>query len=146
MRLNVQSDYALRLLMHLAVNKDALVTIAEIAERYAISRSHLMKVAYVLGQEGFVKTVRGRSGGLRLARSAQDICIGNVVRCMEGDFALVECFQGGKGECLITPACKLKRVLHEAMSAFLVVLDQYSVHDLVARNPALRTLLTSEAA
>lgn len=146
MRLNVQTDYALRLLMHLAVNKDALVTIAETADHYRISRNHLMKVAYILGREGFVETVRGRSGGLRLARPAREIGVGDVVRRMEGDFALVECFQDGKGECLITPACKLKGVLHEAMAAFIATLDQYSIHDLTARNPGLKTLLASEAA
>ncbi|MCA8895685.1 MAG: RrF2 family transcriptional regulator [Agrobacterium albertimagni] len=146
MRLNVQSDYALRLLMHLAVNDDALVTIAEIASRFDISRAHLMKVAHILGQEGLIETVRGRSGGLRLARSAQDVSVGAVVRRMEGDFALVECFQGGKGECLITPACKLKGVLHEAMVAFLAVLDQYTIHDLVTRNSGLKKLLAFEAA
>lgn len=146
MRLNVQTDYALRLLMHLAVNRDALVTIAEAAERYRISRNHLMKVAYILGREGFVETVRGRSGGLRLAMPAQDICVGEVVRRMEADFALVECFQDGRGECLITPACRLKGALHEAMAAFLTALDQYTIHNLVTRNPNLRILLGSQAA
>lgn len=146
MRLNVQTDYALRLLMHLAVNNGALVTIAEIAKRYRISRNHLMKVAYILGREGFIETVRGRSGGLRLARPAQDICVGAVVRRMEGDFALVECFQDGKSECLITPACKLKGVMHEAMATFLAVLDQYTIHNLTMRNPDLKILLGSAAA
>ncbi len=146
MRLNVQSDYALRLLMHLAVNRDTLVTIAEVAERFQISRNHLMKVAYILGREGFVEAVRGRSGGLRLGRPPEDIRIGDVVRRMEGDFALVECFQGGKGECLITPACRLKGALHKAMAAFLAALDQYTLHNLVTRNPDLKILLGSEAA
>lgn len=146
MRLNVQTDYALRLLMHLAVNPDALVTIAEAADRYGISRNHLMKVAHILGREEFIETVRGRSGGLRLARPAREICVGDVVRCIEGDFALVECFQDGKEECLITPACKLKGVLHQAMAAFLTVLDQYTIHHLVTRNPDLKILLGSEAA
>ncbi len=146
MRLNVQTDYALRLLMHLAVNRGKLVTIAEVSERYAISRNHLMKVAHALGREGFVETVRGRAGGLRLAKPAQEIKVGDVVRRMEGDFAIVECFQNGKGECLVTPACKLKGVLHEALGAFLATLDDYSIQNLVARNPGLRTLLASEAA
>ncbi len=145
-RLNVQTDFALRLLMHLSVNSAELVTIADIAERFAISRNHLMKVAYILGREGFVETVRGRSGGLRLARPAREIRVGDVVRRMESDFALVECLQDGKSECLITPACKLKGVFQAAMAAFHAALDQYSIHDLTARNPALRTLLASEAA
>jgi Rrf2 family nitric oxide-sensitive transcriptional repressor len=141
MRLNLQSDYALRLLMHLAVNQRELVTIAAVAERYRISRNHLMKVAHVLGREGIIETVRGRSGGLRLARPARSIVIGDVVRRMEGDFALVECFPGGNGACLITPACRLKKVLHEAVQAFLTVLDQYTIDDLVRDNARLRGLL-----
>ncbi len=146
MRLNVQTDYALRLLMHLAVNKGALVTIADVADRYQISRNHLMKVAFLLGREGFVETVRGRAGGMRLGRPPQDIRVGDVVRRMEPDFALVQCFQAGNEECLITPACKLKSVLHEAMSAFLAELDQHTIHSMVTRNPRLKSLLGAAAA
>ena len=146
MRLNLQSDYALRLLMHLAVNRNNLCTIAEVATRYKISRNHLMKVAHLLGQEGFIETLRGRSGGLRLAVEPKSIVIGDVVRRTEGDFAVVECFQADSGACLITPACRLKGVLAEAVEAFLSVLDSYSLDDLVRRNPALRDLLKAEAA
>lgn len=146
MRLNVQSDYALRLLMDLAVNRDRLMTIADVAERFGISKNHLMKVANTLGRNGAIETVRGRAGGLRLGRPASEITVGEVVCCMEGDFAIVECFQGGKGQCLITPACRLKGVLHEAMEAFLAVLDRYTIEDLVKRNPALKALLDMEAA
>lgn len=146
MRLNLQSDYALRLLMHLAVNRSALCTIAEVAERYDISKNHLMKVAHLLSREGFIETVRGRTGGLRLAHSPADILVGDVVRRMEGDFAVVECFQQNGGHCLITPTCRLKLVLGEALEAFLAVLDDYSLDDLVRRNPALRRLLATEAA
>ena len=145
MRLNLQTDYALRLLMHLAVTDD-IVTIAEIAARYRISKNHLMKVAHILGREELIETVRGRSGGLRLAPHARDARVGDIVRLMEADLALVECFQGGKGECLITPACRLKNVLREALDAFLDVLDQYTINDLVKRNPPLRVLLGGNAA
>lgn len=146
MRLNVQSDYALRLLMHLAVNRDRLTTIAEIADRYAISKNHLMKVANHLGRDGFIETVRGRSGGLRLARSPAAIVVGDVVRRMEGDFALVECFEAGTGTCLITPSCRLKGVLRSAMEAFLSELDNHTIHDLASDNIGLRILLTEDAA
>lgn len=146
MRLNLQTDYALRLLMHLAVNEDRLCTIADIADRYGISKNHLMKVAHLLGREGFIETVRGRSGGLRLARAASEIVVGDVVRRMEADFAIVECFEGGAGECMITPACRLKGVLNEAVKAFLGALDGYSLGDLVRRNASLRALLEEEAA
>ena len=146
MRLNLQSDYALRLLMHLAVNRGELCTIADIAARYGISKNHLMKVAHVLGQEGFIETLRGRAGGLRLALPPGEILVGDVVRHTEVDFAVVECLQSDGGACLVTPACRLKSVLREAMEAFLSVLDGYSLDDLVRRNPALRRLLQGEAA
>lgn len=146
MRLNLQSDFALRLLMQLATNPDTLCTIADIAASYGISRTHLMKVANTLGREGFVETVRGRSGGLRLGREAGLISIGEVVRKIEGDFALVECLQEGKNNCLITPTCRLKGVLAEATQAFMDVLDNYTIADLVANNDALHELLNLEAA
>ena len=146
MRLNLQTDYALRLLMHLAVNADTLSTIADVAARYGISKNHLMKVAHILGKEGVIETVRGRAGGLRLARPAEEIVIGDVVRLMEADLAIVECFQGGDGQCLITPGCRLKGVLTEALEAFLSVLDQYTVDQLTRRNSKLRALLLTEAA
>ncbi len=146
MRLTVHSDYALRMLMHLAVNNDRLTTIAEIAERFDVSKNHLMKVAQSLAQMGVVESVRGRGGGLALARQADAISLGAVVRRLERNSALVECFPGGGGACLITPSCKLKGVLAEAQEAFFAVLDKYSVHDLVKRNPALRALLLEDAA
>ncbi|MEM9616964.1 MAG: Rrf2 family transcriptional regulator [Pseudomonadota bacterium] len=146
MRLNLQTDYALRLLMHLAVNEGRLSTIADVAERYAISKNHLMKVAHILGREGVIETVRGRSGGLRLACPAGKIIVGRIVRMMEADLALVECFQGGANECVITPACRLKGMLGEAVDAFLSVLDQYTIENLIRRNRKLHALLHTEAA
>ena len=146
MRLNVQSDYALRLLMQLAVQDGELVTIAEVAERFGVSKNHLMKIASVLARQGYIESARGRSGGLRLARPAEKISVGEVIRCTEADFAIVECFQEGKSQCLITPCCRLQRVLGEAVEAFLAVLDRYSLEDLVRRNPELRLLLGKGAA
>lgn len=146
MRLNLQSDYALRLLIHLAAKEGELVTIGEVADRFRISKNHLMKVAFVLGREGFIETVRGRSGGLRLARKGGAIRLGDVVRRMEGDLALVECFPGGAGGCLIVSACRLRGVLHEALEAFLSVLDRYTIDDLTKNNFKLRDLLQGEAA
>lgn len=146
MRLNLQTDYALRLLMHLAVNEEHLCTIAEIAERYDISKNHLMKVAHALGKEGVIGTVRGRSGGLHLAQPATEIVIGDIVRLMEADLAVVECFQGGSNQCAITPACRLKGVFGEAVNAFLKVLDNYTIDHLVRRNTKLHVLLQVEAA
>ena len=146
MRLNLQSDYALRLLMHLAAKEGELVTVRQVADRFRISQNHMMKVAHVLGREGFIETVRGRSGGLRLAQKGGAIRIGDVVRLMEGDLSLVECFPGGAGGCLIARACRLKGVLSEALEAFLSVLDRYTIADLTKNNFKLRDLLKSEVA
>lgn len=145
MRLTVQTDFALRMLMHLAVNGDRLSTISEIAERYDISKNHLMKVAQTLSSWSVIESVRGRSGGLRLAQKPEEISLGAIARPLESGSALVECFPGGAGECRITPVCKLKGVLAEAQEAFFTVLDGYTVRDLVWRNPALRDLLTEAA-
>lgn len=141
MRLNTQTDYALRLLMHLAVNSSRLVTIQEVADRFSISKNHLMKLASALAREGFVISVRGRSGGLKLARPSERITVGAVVRFMENDFALVECFQAGRNECLITPACQLKGVLNGAVAAFLTELDRCTLSDLVRSNMPLEQML-----
>lgn len=145
MRLSLQSDYSLRLLMHLAANPGRLVTIGEVAARFRISQNHLMKVAYLLGREGLIQTVRGRAGGLRLAHKPERIGVGDVVRRMEGDIHIVECFSNEPGGCLISGACRLKGVLHEALDAFLAVLDRYTLADL-AKSPKLRALLQAEAA
>ncbi|MCB2113090.1 MAG: Rrf2 family transcriptional regulator [Parvularculaceae bacterium] len=146
MRLNVQTDYAMRLLMHLSVNEAALPTIAEIAARFDISRNHLMKVAHTLARGGFIEAVRGRGGGLRLARGPEKIGVGQVVRLMEGDFSIVECLKIDGGECLITPSCRLKGVFREATEAFLATLDRYTIKDLTQRNTRLRGLLSVVAA
>ena len=146
MRLTVQTDYALRMLMHLAVNEGRLVTINEVAERYGISKNHLMKVAQALNAHGVIDSIRGRAGGLRLSGEASQISLGPIARRLEAGSALVECFPGGAGDCFITPSCKLKSVLAQAQEAFFAVLDDYTLADLVRRNPALRALLQEEAA
>ena len=135
MHLTLHTDYALRLLMLLAMEPDHLHTIEEVAQRYSISRNHLMKVTQTLVQAGFVESLRGRSGGLRLGRSAAAINIGGVVRATEDGFALVECFEKERNTCVVASACGLRGPLAEALSAFLAVLDRYSLADLI-RNPA----------
>ncbi|MBX3504613.1 MAG: Rrf2 family transcriptional regulator [Parvibaculum sp.] len=141
MRLTMHTDYALRLLMHLALAPERLVTISEVAEAFAISRNHLVKVAHELGKEGFVETLRGRGGGLRLARAPEQIGIGEVVRAMEEDFRIVECFDRESNCCCIAPACRLKHLLANALDAWLAVLDGATLADLVARPAPLRRLL-----
>ena len=140
MRLTRYSDYALRVLMYMGVRGDQLVTIDEIAGAYDISRNHVMKVVYHLGQEGIIQTVRGRNGGMKLACEPAAINLGMLVRKTENDLALVECFGPGN-RCCLTPACVLKQALGEALDAFLAVLDQYTLADLIAPRQQLRGLL-----
>ena len=149
MRLTLHTDYALRMLMLLALEPEELHTIASVAERYRISRNHLMKVAQTLIQAGFVESVRGRHGGLKLGMDPAGIKLGAVVRATEDGFALVECFDRRRNTCVVTPACGLRKPLDEAVTAFLEVLDRTSLAD-VAQNPAkatrMRRLLTEGAA
>ena len=134
MRLTQFSEYALRLLIFAAAHPDRLVTVEEAATSYDISRTHLMKVCHQLTRAGFLRAIRGRSGGLVLARAPSEIGIGEVLRLTEPDFALVECFGGGK-DCVIAPRCRLQGVLHEALAAFLATVDRYTLADLML-NPA----------
>jgi Rrf2 family nitric oxide-sensitive transcriptional repressor len=141
MQLTTYTDYALRVLMYLAIHDDRLVTIAEMASAYGISKNHLMKIVYQLGQAGFIETVRGRGGGLRLHQSPGHVALGHVVRQMEPHFTIVECFDATTNRCPITPACGLSHVLGEARDAFLAVLDRYTLADLIQNQPALALLL-----
>jgi len=142
MRLTVYTDYALRLLMYLALKEDGSATISEVAQAYGISKSHLMKVAHQLGVAGYIGTVRGKGGGLRLGKAAQEIGLGEVVRYAEPDMALVPCFAPVNAFCPIVPSCVLRRALEEAREAFLRVLDGYTLADLVRPGSALRALLS----
>ncbi len=130
MRLTNFSDYALRVLMLAAARADRLITIEETAAVYGISRAHLMKVANQLTRAGFLKAVRGRSGGLTLAMAPGQINLGDVLRATEPDFALVECFTADN-RCMLTPRCRLRGVLNEALSAFVVTVERYTLADLV---------------
>ena len=143
MQLTAYSDYALRVLMYLAVHEKRLVTIAEMATAYGISKNHLMKVVHQLGQVGFIETVRGRGGGLRLGQSPATLPLGQIVRRMEPHFNIVECFDPMTNRCPITPACGLAPVLVEARDAFLSVLDRYTLADLISDRHALARLLKS---
>ena len=139
MKLTRYSDYALRVLMHLAARPDRLASIGEIARTYRISHNHLMKVVHDLRKAGFVAAVRGRSGGIRLGRQPELITVGEVIRHTEGGFDLVDC-----GSCVIAPACSLTGALREALLAFMAVLDGYTLADLVAeRQSGLRELIAS---
>jgi Rrf2 family nitric oxide-sensitive transcriptional repressor len=140
MQLTQYTDYALRTLLYLAVTEEN-ATITEIAERYSISRNHLVKVVHNLGKLGYITTIRGRQGGLRLARAPEHINLGDVVRRTEPNFHLVECFSRDSDRCILTPSCQLKGVLAKAMAAFLAVLDGYTLADLIENRRELERLL-----
>jgi len=135
MRLTQFTDYSLRTLLFLSANRDRLVTIQDIADLHNISKNHLMKVVYQLGQTGLVETVRGRNGGLRLAKEPADINIGQLVRTTETDFFMAECFDRASDTCPITNDCKLKHTLNDATRAFLAVLDQQTLADMLPSDP-----------
>jgi Rrf2 family nitric oxide-sensitive transcriptional repressor len=131
MRLTLWTDYALRTLIFVGAKGGRLATIAEIAESYGISKAHLMKVVNRLGQQGYLDTVRGKGGGIRLARSPTEIRVGAIVRETEEDLAVVGCL-GETGFCRIERCCVLRRALREATLTFLQTLDGYTLADLLA--------------
>ena len=141
MRMTAHTDYALRMLIHLAVGRGRPCTVNDVAETFGLSRNHLLKVAYNLRKMGLVHAARGRSGGISLAIPAADINIGGVIRRMEEDFSVVECLQRDGGTCLISPACRLKAIAAEALEAYLRVFDSYTLADLVRNEAALAALL-----
>jgi Rrf2 family transcriptional regulator, nitric oxide-sensitive transcriptional repressor len=136
MRLTRYTDYAMRVLLYLAREPKKLCSIDEITRAYGISKNHLMKVVSELARAGYIESIRGRNGGIRLARSPSDINVGAVIRRTEDDCDLVGC-----GSCIIAPACGLTGVLDEALSAFLSVLDRYTLADVLARKGDFAHLL-----
>ncbi len=137
MQLTRHTDYALRLLLHLADKGEQRVSIAEVAERQAISRTHLMKIANALAHAGFVDAVRGRGGGICLARAPERINLGDVVRATEPGCGLIDCTG-----CRLIARCKLPGILGEAEAAFHRVLDHYSLADLIKEKKPLLEKLT----
>lgn len=133
MRLTSYTDYSLRTLMYLAVNRDRLVTIQDIADLHGIAKNHLTKVVHHLGQLGIVETVRGRNGGLKLGRDPADINIGEIVRSTETDFYMAECFDDQSQGCAYSSSCALKDVLGSATAAFLEVLDGVTLDKLIRK-------------
>lgn len=141
MRLTVFSDYTLRVLMYLALDRARLATIPEIAGAYGISENHLMKVVHQLARAGLVETARGKGGGIRLARAPEEIRLGEVVRASEGDAPIVECLSGDPQACRITSSCKLKGILVDAFEALYDSLDEHTLADLVERPRLLKQVL-----
>lgn len=144
MRLTDYTDYALRVLLFLAVREEGLSTIQDISEAYGVSKNHLMKVVQRLGELGWIDTVRGRNGGLRLNARSLSLTIGEVVRGTEGDFAIVGCFPRDGVEprsCVIEPQCRLKHVFEAARGAFLAELDRHTLGELASPASPLADLL-----
>lgn len=141
MRLTLHTDYALRVLMYVGIKGDMLSTIPEVVAHFDISRGHLMKVVHHLGQLGYLETIRGKGGGIRLARKPSQINVGAVVRDMEEELAVLGCLQGGKGYCRIEECCVLRRALRDATNAFLAALDRYTLADLIKPRRSLARLL-----
>jgi Rrf2 family nitric oxide-sensitive transcriptional repressor len=144
MHLTLHTDYALRVLMFVALKGDEQSTIPEIAAHFDVSRGLLMKVVHRLGQRGYLQTLRGKKGGIRLASRASQIVVGAVVRDME-DVRVLGCLQDLPAYCRITECCVLRRALRDATQAFLATLDRHTIEDLIKpRRPLLRLLQVDE--
>jgi Rrf2 family nitric oxide-sensitive transcriptional repressor len=124
MRLTDYTDYALRLLMYLGVHPGKIITVREISASHGISHNHLTKIAHRLGVLGVLNTLRGRAGGIQLARPPEQIMLGAVIRMTEPDFDMADCFSAADSSCVLAGRCKLKRVLADATAAYLQLLDQ----------------------
>lgn len=133
MQLTLHTDYSLRVLIYLADKGDTLATISEVASFYEISRNHLVKVVHHLAGAEFIQTTRGKNGGMRLARPPEEISVGEVVRKMEPNFDIVECFNAENRACTVAPLCALKGVLQQAGNEFLSLLDRYTLADAIVR-------------
>ena len=145
MRLTRFTDYSFRVLIFLGLHLDERVSIKEIAATYNISRHHLMKVVSNLTNKGYLKTWRGPGGGIALARPANEINVANVIRDMEEDLNIVACF-AGPNLCVIDPVCRLKEIMHDALSAYMRELERYNLQDLLEENPRLRCILVTQNA
>ena len=141
MKLTAFTDYSLRVLMFLATDPQRRATIAEIAAAFAVSENHLTKVVHFLGKQGWVSTARGKGGGLRLAKPAHTIGVGQVVRDTEGAAVPAECFSAHGSSCVIAECCRLHVVLAEAVNAFYAVLDRYTLADISRNRKTLGAIL-----
>lgn len=141
MQITYYTDYSLRVLMYLAVNRGRIVRISEIADRYEVSRNHLVKVVHNLARGGFIRSYRGKGGGIELARDLAKINLGEVVRYTEGPLKPVECFDVERNRCVITNACGLAEVIAEACNSFFATLDRYTLADLLKRRSKLAQIL-----
>lgn len=141
MQLTQYTDFGLRTLIALGLDPDARHTVTGISQAYGISRHHLVKVVARLAERGYVETVRGKGGGVRLARPPSEIRVGDVVRDLEAELGVVECLQADGGQCVIAPACRLKGLLRDATREFLASLDRHTLDEMLRpRAPVARLL------
>jgi Rrf2 family iron-responsive transcriptional regulator len=145
MRLTQQTNYSVRILLYCAANPDRPSRVGDIAASFGMSETHLFKILKVLVDANLVQTIRGRNGGLKLARPAGDITVGEVVRAAEESFHLADCFDANGHDCPLSLNCEYNRILREALSAFFAVLDRYTIADVAKDRPDLRFLLGIDA-
>jgi Rrf2 family transcriptional regulator, nitric oxide-sensitive transcriptional repressor len=143
MQLKKYTDYSLRVLIFVGLkSKDDLASIKEISDVYNISHNHLGKIVHSLAKLELIESIRGRNGGIRLAKEADQINIGKLIRVLESDFTLLECFDKGTNHCVISPGCTLKHVLNKALHAFYRVLDDVTLKDLIENEEELLHLMS----
>ena len=141
MRLTTRTNLAMRTLMFCAANPGQIVRRQDVADACQGSENHLAQVIHLLARAGFLRTIRGRSGGLMLARAPEDITIGEVFRTFEAPVPFTECFGGEGGDCPLVAVCRLKCILTEALESFYARLDQATILDLVSKNVGLQGIL-----
>lgn len=141
MRLTRQTNYAVRMLMYCAADSENLSRIPDIAKAYSVSELFLFKILQPLAKAGIMETVRGRNGGVRLARPANEITLLDVVKTTEDNFAMAECFENDASECPLVDSCGLNSALRRALNAFFEVLSEYTIDDLVKARPDINALL-----
>ena len=141
MKLTTFTDYSLRVLMYAGLHRERLITIPEIAAAYDISANHLMKVVHFLARQGYLETIRGKGGGIRLAGDPAEVNLGELVRRSESNDNLVECFSPESSHCRLMPACRLKGVLSEAQESFYATLSRYTLADLLVQPQPMRQAL-----
>ena len=145
MKLTSYTNYALRSLQFAALHAPDLVRVDDVVRVHGLARPHIVKIVHALGQAGYLETVRGRGGGFRLARPADQINVGAVVRLMEGPLDIVECFNPEQNTCPLIGICRLSRALQTATQAFLAVLDDISIADIAANRGALLDRIAQRA-
>jgi Rrf2 family nitric oxide-sensitive transcriptional repressor len=141
MQLTQYTDFALRTLIALGLNPGEKLTVTQISKAYGISRHHLVKVVARLAELGYISTLRGKGGGMLLAKATTEIRVGEVVRAMESELGVVECLKADGGSCVIAPACRLKSVLRGATQQFLTALDEHTLEDVLRQRAPLSRLL-----